>query len=341
MRLFWSISLRRLAGSMLALCAIVIAMPTPTSAAETVRIGVQYGVPYVPFYVAEADKIFERNFAAEGKGQTGVSFSRFSGSTALNDAIISGQIDMAVYGTTGFLVAWDRTKGSNSEVIGLSGVTVMPFKMIAVKPELKTIRDLAESDRVSIPALISPSAFVLRMAAEKVFGKSDALDARIVTLPNPDGVSQLLGGKSEVTAWFGPPPYWNFLLKQPRAHVVLSSESVFGGASSSFILAVRKRYADENPGLVRAVLKTLDEANETVARDPKRAAGIYLKFEPSKQMGAEFVTEVLTAPENTFRTDVLGIMKYVDFMSRTGAMKNRPADWKEMFLPYIHDRPGS
>jgi hypothetical protein len=34
-------------------------------------------------------------------------------------------------------------------------------------------------------------------------------------------------------------------------------------------------------------------------------------------------------------------MKYVEFMERTGAMRNRVGDWKELFLPLIHDRPGS
>jgi sulfonate transport system substrate-binding protein len=38
-------------------------------------------------------------------------------------------------------------------------------------------------------------------------------------------------------------------------------------------------------------------------------------------------------PQNT--------MKFADFMAAVGSIKEKPANWKELFFPEIHDLPGS
>ena len=38
---------------------------------------------------------------------------------------------------------------------------------------------------------------------------------------------------------------------------------------------------------------------------------------------------------------VNGVMTYASFMSDIGTLKLRPADWKQLFFPAVHDRPGS
>jgi NitT/TauT family transport system substrate-binding protein len=130
-------------------------------------------------------------------------------------------------------------------------------------------------------------------------------------------------------------------MRQPGAHRVLSSLDVFGGPSSSLVLGVSRRYADANPDIVKAVIAGLEDSNAIIVREPQRAADIYLSAEPSKLFSAPFVAELLTDDEHGFTTDVLGIMTYVDYLARNGQMKNHPADWKDLFLPYIHGRPGN
>lgn len=319
--------------------AVAVVLAVPAQAAD-LRIGVQFGIAYVPFYVAEKEGLFAKHLAAEGQTGVTVEFPRFSGSSALNDAIIAGQIDMAVYGTTGLIVAWDKTRGTPSAVVGVCGVSVMPLTMVTFKPEMKSLKDVGPSDKIVIPALISPSAYVLRMAAEKELGKGNVLDPRIVAMPNPDAVAALMS-RREVTAMFSSPPFMDFLLRQPGAHRVTSSNEVFGGRNSSFVLGVAKRYADANPGVVKAMIATLREANDLIARDPQHAADIYMGYEPSRTFDAKFIAEILADGDHGYTTDVFGIMTYVDYLARAGQMKNRPASWKDLFLPYVHDQSGS
>jgi NitT/TauT family transport system substrate-binding protein len=34
-------------------------------------------------------------------------------------------------------------------------------------------------------------------------------------------------------------------------------------------------------------------------------------------------------------------VKYADFMHSVGTIKMKPADWKELFFPEVHNLPGS
>ena len=36
-----------------------------------------------------------------------------------------------------------------------------------------------------------------------------------------------------------------------------------------------------------------------------------------------------------------GVMQYADFMFAHGLIKVKPASWKDVFFPEVHDRPGS
>ena len=36
-----------------------------------------------------------------------------------------------------------------------------------------------------------------------------------------------------------------------------------------------------------------------------------------------------------------GVMTYAGFMHRQGEIKAMPTKWQDVFLPYVHDQPGS
>jgi NitT/TauT family transport system substrate-binding protein len=130
-------------------------------------------------------------------------------------------------------------------------------------------------------------------------------------------------------------------MRQPGAHRVLTSLEAFGSTSSSVVLGASRHYGDANPNIVQAVIAALDEANALIVREPRRAADIYVAAEPSKDFDAAFVAGLLPDGEHHFTTDVTGMMTYVDYMARNGQIKNRPTNWKDLFLPQIHGRQGS
>ena len=74
-------------------------------------------------------------------------------------------------------------------------------------------------------------AVILQMAAGKVFGpgQEHKLDAWTVSLSHPDGLAQMMSGKSEITAHFTSAPFMYTELDDKRVHRVLNSYDVFGG----------------------------------------------------------------------------------------------------------------
>lgn len=330
---------RMVRGASALIAALTIYAPT-TQAADSLRIGVQFGMPYLPFYVAEHEKLFEKRLGERGLKNVSVTLPQFSGSSSINDAMLSGQVDMAVYAVTALLVVWEKTRRTSSPIIGVSGVTTMPASMVTVRPELKTLKDIVADDRIAVAATVATSAYVLRMASETQLGDWAKLDPQLVVMPNPDAVSAILR-RTEITSLFTVPPFPEYVMRQPGAHRVISQTDVFGGPSTSLALGASKRYADANPEIVQATIAAIDDADALIRRDPKRAAAIYLGEEPSKLMGEAFVAELLSDGEHEYTTGVYGIAAFADFLARHGAMKAQIGSWKELFLPYIHDQPGS
>jgi NitT/TauT family transport system substrate-binding protein len=50
---------------------------------------------------------------------------------------------------------------------------------------------------------------------------------------------------------------------------------------------------------------------------------------------------MLGSPEYRFTMTPENILKYASFMQSIGAMKNKPASWKDLFFPNVHSLPGS
>ena len=50
---------------------------------------------------------------------------------------------------------------------------------------------------------------------------------------------------------------------------------------------------------------------------------------------------MMNDPQVVFTTTPQNVMKYADFMARTGAIKVRPELWKDLFFPNVHGLPGS
>ena len=120
--------------------------------------------------------------------------TRFSGSPAITDAVLSGNVDVGAFGSPGLLIAWEKTKG-HQDVAGLAALGANAFILETNKPQIKSIADFGDSDQIAVPATTSPQAVVMRMAAEKTFGDYRRLDKLLVSMPHPDATAALLSGQ--------------------------------------------------------------------------------------------------------------------------------------------------
>jgi len=331
---------RRLAAVALTLAAILAAAPAAAQT-KTVRLAKQFGISYLPLTVLEEKKLLEEH----GK-RLGVDIKsewvQFTSGAPMNEALISGSLDFASGGVGPLLTIWGRTR-ANLGVKGVAAINAMPIYLNTINPDVKTLKDFTEKDRIALPAVkVSIQAVTLQMAAEKIFGAGQhgKLDPLTVSLSHPDGMSQMMSGRSEITAHFSSAPFQYQQLEDSRIRKVLDSYDVLGGPHTFNSVWTTNKYYSENRKVIEAFVAALDDAMTFIKSDPAGAAALWVKAENSKLPVAQ-AEKIIRAPENEWTTTPKKIMDYADYMSRVGMLAVKPASWREVYFEDIHKLPGS
>jgi NitT/TauT family transport system substrate-binding protein len=332
---------RHVALCALAALTLLLAPLTQAEMAE-IKVAQQYGISYLPLMLMEEQKLIEKYARAGGIADLKVSWAKFAGGNVMNDALLSGSLQFASGGVGPLLTLWARTRG-NLDVKAVAAINSMPLYLNTRNPNVKTLKDFTDLDRIALPAVkVSIQAVTLQMAAEKTFGEGQwaRLDPLTVTLSHPDAQAALLSGQSEITGHFTSPPFQYQQLKNPAIHTVLSSYDVLGGPATFNLIWTSSRFRAENPHIYDAFVKALDDAIGQINADKKAAAETYLRISKDKDSVQDIVA-MLNDPGIVYTTTPQNVTKYVDFMVKTGAIKVKPDSWKDLFFPNVHALPGS
>jgi len=329
-------------GSM-ALCAALglAAFPAANAEMSEIHVSRQYGISYLPLMIMEDEKLIEKHAKAAGV-DVKVEWSKFASGAVMNDAMLSGNLQFASGGVAPFTTLWAKTRG-NIDVKGVSAINSMPLYLVTNNPNVKTIKDFTDKDKIALPAVkVSIQAVTLQMAAEKAFGpgQQNKLDHLTVSMSHPDAATALLSGKSEVTAHLGSPPFQYQELEQKGMHRVLNSYDVLEGPATFNVVWTTKKFHDENPKLYAAFVAALDEATAQINQDRRKAAQTYLRISKDKD-SLDDILKMLNDPEIRYTTTPNNTMKYVDFMHKVGSIKVKPDSWKDMYFPNAQKLNGS
>ncbi len=308
---------------------------------DTVRIANQYGISYLPLTMMEEQKLLEKH-AKDAGLDLKVEWLRFSAGTGMNEALLSGNPDLAGGGVGPLLTIWGKTQ-NNYKVKGVAALNAMPLYLVTTNPNVKTIKDFTEKDKIGLPAVKSSiQAITLQMAAEKAFGagQQGKLDPLTVSMSHPDAMTAMLGGLSEVDAHFGSAPFQDMELKDPKAHLVLNSYDVLGGPHTFNSVWATSKFVDSNPKVTKAFVAALEEAMANIKADPAAAAAIWVKAENSKVSVAD-AEKIIRDPQNEWTTTPKKVLVYLDYMNRAGLVSAKTSDWKDIYFDAIHNANGS
>ncbi len=327
--------------------ALLVAAMTliATSAARAemseIKVAQQYGISYLPLMLMEERKLIEKHAKAAGL-EVKVGWAKFAGGNVMNDAMLSNSLQFASGGVAPLVTLWAKTHG-NLDVKAVAAINSMPLYLNTRNPAVKTIRDFTEADKIALPAVkVSIQAITLQMAAEKAFGEGqqNKLDHLTVSMSHPDAQTALLSGASEVTAHFSSPPFQYQQLERPGIHTVLNSYDVLGGPATFNLVWTTAKFRNENPKLYDAFVKALDEAIASINADKRGAAEAYIRIAKDKD-SVESIVKMLNDPAIRYTTTPENVMKYVNFMLKTGSIKVKPDSWKDLFFPNAQSLPGS
>lgn len=307
------------------------------SRAETERITIvyQYGLQYLPIMVMQEKQL------VQSAGGLSAEYRVVSGPSQVIDTLLSDSAQFGTVGPPGLILLWARTRNT-AEFRSIGALSAQPFYLVARDPRISTIRDFTDSDRIALPSIKSSNqAVLLQIAASKTFGPENyaQLDRLTVSMPHPDAMASLLGGKSEITAHFANPPFQYHEL-DGGMKLVLDSYSVLGGRATSSLLAGSMRFAERNPHAAQAVAQALDDAAQWITTHPGEAAALYIAKTHSREDPA-FVLKQLRDPDIGFSVTPERLWAYAEFMHATGAVKVKADDWRELMFPMLHNLQGS
>ena len=335
------LSLKTLAASLgLSLLAASFVAPSMAHAEGEIRIAEQFGIVYLLLNVVRDQQLIEKHGKEEGI-DIKVDWTQLSGGAAINDALLSGSIDIAGAGVGPLLTIWDRSHGRQN-IKAVASLGNFPYYLVSNNPQVKTIADITDKDRIAVPAVgVSVQSRFLQYAAAKQWGDKDfnRLDKYTLALPHPDATAALIAGGTELSGHFSNPPFQDQALKNPNVHVVLDSYDLLGPNSTTVLFATEK-FRNDNPKTYKAFTEALAEAAEFAQNDKGAAADTYIRVTKANIDRAELL-KIIDNPQYEFTVTPKNTYPLAEFMYRIGAIKNKPESWKDYFFQDAKPLQGS
>jgi NitT/TauT family transport system substrate-binding protein len=306
-----------------------------------VKIAQQQTLAFLPSIVMQQEKLLEKHLKAAGLGATTVTWATFAGGNTAIDGILSGSLQFAFTGVTPFITLWAKTKGA---VKGVAATSAQPEYLNTRNPNIKSLEDFTSKDKIGVPAVkVSTQAVFLQMAAAKLHGDTNytKYDAITVSMSQPDATTAVLSGHSEVNTAFVSQPYTYILRKNPEIRTVLNTFDLLGGPATLTMVWTTKDVYEKNPKTYAAFLAAYDEALGIINKDKRRAAQIYLQASKGKLLSVDDIVAIISDPQVIYTATPQNMMKSVEFMHKIGSINVKPASWKDMWFPNVHNLPGS
>ncbi|OJU23043.1 MAG: hypothetical protein BGN89_15040 [Alphaproteobacteria bacterium 64-6] len=325
--------------------AMIAAVPMAAQAEVTeLRIPMGAGgFGFLPLHMMKEHKLIEKHSAAAGVPVT-VNWANIGGPSVMNEALLSGSADFISAGPPAFLTLWDRTKGTPIEVKAAAGMSSMPMYLNTSAEHLKSLDDIKPEDKIAVTAVkVSIPSIIMQMHALAKYGKAEVFrfDRNTVSMTHPDGVIAMLTGNKQITAHYTSPPFHHREIKEKNIRTIQTTSDVMGGSTTFTMISTTERFQKANPKVFSAFLAALKESMQMIAADKPGAAKVLLASMGGKGWEIDELVAILNDKDIKYTTASENLMKYAEFMHSIGTLKNKPASWKEMFFPEMHNQDGN
>lgn len=272
----------------------------------TIRFAQQYGMQYAPVYVMQELGLLEELLPG-----IKLEWNKFGGGAAINEALISNQLDVAFMGIPPALIAID--KGVDYRIA--CGICVPPAELI-VRPDkgISSLSDIKAEDKIAVPGIGSIQHIMLAMAAKNILGNANAFDNNLVPMANPDAYAALISG-TDITAHFASMPYIDMEIKDGMKSII-TADDAGGGAS---IVCVTTKNFTGNSELHKALISALNKAIELINAQDEAALEIIAKTE---KISVEDAKAYAAWPGTIYTTDLYQVNELAEFMYEAGYIKN-------------------
>ena len=300
-----------------------------------ITVAQQYGVSFLPLMVMEKQTLIEKHAKQLGLGNIKVTWTKVAGPSVMNDGLISNTIHFAAQGAPSLITLWDKTHG---QIKGVSSMTTYPLYLITRNPDVKTVKDFTDKDKIAVPSVkISTQAIMLQMAAAKAFGEKDfaKLDPLTVTLSHPDATLAFINNTAGVNAHFSSSPFYEQEIKAPNAHLVTTNYDILGGRATAVVITANGKFRDANPKAYKAFYDGLSEAIDTINKDKRAASKLYLEAAHDTKNSVDDIFAIINDKDYAYTLKPEKVFATAQFMAKIGSIKQSPKAIGDLFFPEI------
>ena len=311
------------------------AVPVRSEVSE-VTVAQQFGVSFLPLMIMERDSVVEKHAKAAGINLK-VNWAKVAGPSVMNDGLISESIHFAAQGAPSLITLWDRTRGSVG-IKGMSAMTTYPLFLITRNPDVKSIKDFSDKDRIAVPSVkISTQAIMLQMASAATFGEKEyaRLDPLTISLSHPDAVLAFTNGTAGVNAHFSSSPFYEQEIKIPGVRLITTNYEILGGPATAIVISASTRFREANPKVFKTFYEALKETIATINKDKRAAAQAYLDLANDRKSTVDEILKIIEDKDYAYTLKPQKVFATATFMAKIGSIKQAPRSVEDLFFPEI------
>jgi sulfonate transport system substrate-binding protein len=279
------------------------------SSTNKITIAQQFGLAYAPVQIMK-DKGF---LDEELKGELTVEWVRLANTAAIREGVLAGDVDAGFLGIPPFLIAMDQ--GMPWKL--LCGISQSPLGLAVPAGRWEKLEDIPRDVRIALPQPGSIQHILLTMALDRELGNSSYFDKNLVSLKHPDGLNALVAGS--VDGHFTSPPYIFMEEDLDEFEVLLTGEEAMGSPFTFIISMVTDKAASEFPDFPAALIRALERSMDFMVSHPEESLQV---LSEAYSLEKTDLIDYLNRPGMIYSTEVLGLEKFISFMSAQGYLED-------------------
>lgn len=296
-----------LLASLLALALCGCGQQEPPS----IGIAEQYGIAYAPLTIMK-----EKGFLEQELPDVAIRWQQFGGPTAIRESMLNGDVDFGFMGVAPVLIGIDN----GMEWKYAAGISSNEVAIVTSRPEIKTLADFTEEDRIAILSPGCTQHILLCMLAEQQLGDPMALDGQLVSMSHPDALQALVSG-TEITAHVATPPYLQQELEAGMS-VMATGEEIMGRPFTFISCVAMTQFYEEHrelyDGFIRALERSIEYLNQNMEECVRILAPVY-------GISEEALLEQMTYNGTIYSSRLEGVPELSAAMQQMGLTQGNPA----------------
>lgn len=286
-----------------------------------INIAEQFGIAYAPLQIMKEQGLLEKRLP----GVT-VNWKQFGGPTAIREGMLAGEIDIGFMGPAPVLMGLDN--GMRWKYA--TGISFNEMAIVVKDPNVKSLADLTESDRIAVLSPACTQHVLLCMAAEQELGDATRFDTRLVSMSHPDAMNALLAD-TEVKAHVATPPYIGMELAAGM-HTIYTGEEVMGMPFTFITGVAMEDFYNTRTEEYNAFIAALDEAIAFINGNMGEAVRL---LAPIYGISEEELAAQMTYHGTIYSNRLEGVEKLSEAMQRIGFTKGNPA-FADIVFPNVN-----